>query len=85
MNELRELLNCLLWNPAETGDKGEYLITYRDGEAEQDIRLDGIAKVDAFGFTTAGDVYIPLHRIRAVKKGTELLWRKTPGKGPGHD
>lgn len=76
MNELRELLNCLLWNPAENKKKGEYFITYRDGEAEQNIRLDGIAKVDSFGFTTVGGVYIPLHRIRTVKKGTELVWRK---------
>lgn len=85
MNELRELLNRLLWNPAENTEKGEYLIGYRDGEAEQEIRLDGIAKVDSFGFTTVGDIYIPLHRIRVVKKGKEILWRKAHGKGSDNE
>lgn len=76
MNELRELLNRLIWDPSENKEKSDYLIAYRDGEIERDIKLDGIVKVDAFGFTTVGDVYIPLHRIRSVRKGAEFVWRK---------
>lgn len=76
MNELKELLNRVMWSPSESGEKGEYLITYRDGGTEREIRMDEVVKVDGFGFTTFGDVYIPLHRIRAVRKGLEMVWRK---------
>ncbi len=76
MNELRELLNRLIWDPAEKEEKGKYFIAYRDGGTERDIKVDGIVKVDSFGFTTVGGVYIPLHRIRTVRKGTEPVWRK---------
>jgi len=77
MNKLRELLNCVIWNPAEKEERGNYLITYRDGKAEKEIRMNGIIKVDAFGFTTFDNSYIPLHRIRTVRKGSEIVWRKS--------
>lgn len=78
MNKLRELLNRIMWSPSEEKEKGDYLITYRDGRIEREIRLGGIVKVDAFGFTRADQAYIPLHRIRAVRKGGELVWSKKP-------
>ncbi len=77
MNQLRELLNRIIWSPSEKEEKGKYLITYRDGSTEHDIRLDKMIKVDGFGFTTPDGSYIPLHRIKTVMKGLETVWRKT--------
>ena len=77
MNQLRELLNRIIWNPSEKEEKGKYLVTYRDGRTGHDIRLDEMLKVDSFGFTTPDGSYIPLHRIRTVRKGHDIVWRKT--------
>ena len=76
MNRLRELLNRIIWSPSEKEEKGKYLITYRDGRTEHDIRLEEMIKVDSFGFSKPDGSYIPLHRIRAVRKGPETVWRK---------
>ncbi|MCX5785282.1 MAG: DUF504 domain-containing protein [Elusimicrobia bacterium] len=78
MTKLRDLLNRIIWDPSEKKEKDKYLITYRDGRIERDMQLDQITKVDGFGFTTFDDSYIPLHRIRAVRKGPEIIWRKNP-------
>ena len=77
MLKLRELLNRIIWNPAEKAEKGKYLITYRDGRTEQQIKLHEILKVGSFGFTRFDGSFIPLHRIRTVKKGDEIVWRKS--------
>ena len=76
MNKLRELLNRIIWSPAEKDAKDKYRVTYRDGRTEQEIRLDEITKVESFGFTKLDGSYIPLHRIRSVTKGSETVWRK---------
>ncbi len=77
MNKLRDLLNCIIWNPSEK-EKDKFLISYRDGKAEKEIRVNGIVKVDGFGFTALDGSYIPFHRIRAVRKENETVWRKSP-------
>ena len=77
MLKLRELLNCINWNLLERKEKGDYLITYMDGKTEKHIHMNEITKVDCFGFTTFNGSYIPLHRISTVKKGGEIVWRKS--------
>ena len=80
MTKLRELLNCVMWNPSERKEKANYLITYRDGYKLKTIHMNEVIKVYAFGFLTFDGYYLPLHRIRMVKKDNEILWRKSPEK-----
>jgi uncharacterized protein (UPF0248 family) len=76
MLKLRELLNCILWHPSERREKADYLITCRDGRTVKHFHMNEITRVDSFGFTTFDGTYIPLHRIRTVKKDSEIIWQK---------
>jgi len=76
MLNLRELLNCILWQPSERKLKADYLITCRDRGTEKHFHMNEVARVDSFGFTTFDGTFIPLHRIKTIRKGAEILWRK---------
>lgn len=77
MVKLRELFSCIKCTPLERREKGNYLVTYRDGGAEKHLHMNEIAGADYFGFTTFGGAYIPLHHIRTIKKGSEIIWQKS--------
>jgi len=81
-NQLREVLNRLRWDPASTGAGVVLRYTSRiAGEArELEIGFSQVAEVLAEGVVLANGTFLPYHRLVAVMRGNETLWR-TPGEG----
>jgi uncharacterized protein (UPF0248 family) len=81
MATLRDVLNRLRWDPH--GGTGAVVLSVRvreDGaEGIEEIGFDSVIEILPGGVTVAGGVFLPYHRIVAVRRGEEVVWRD--GKG----
>jgi len=81
MATLREVLNRLRWgSPGGTGAV-VLSVRVREGGAEgiEEIGFDSVVEILPLGVTVASGVFLPYHRIVAVRCGEEVLW--LGGKG----
>lgn len=86
MNQLRELLNRLRWDPdQETGEIRLLVLVRREGKAQlESVPFEHLAEITAAGVFVADGTFLPFHRIREVRRGnTELYRRSPPSAAPG--
>jgi uncharacterized protein (UPF0248 family) len=78
MQNIRDLLNKIKWDPAEEKKKDKYQIYYYDALRPELVELSfsQIIQIDSFGITTLDDTYIPLHRIRKVCFEDKAIWSR---------
>ena len=78
MQNIRDVLNKIKWDPAEEKIKDKYKLYYYDALRPELVELpfSQITKIDSFGITTLDDTYIPLHRIRKVCIENEVIWSR---------
>ena len=79
MIPIRELINKIKWDNKEKEDA--YSIGYFDRLKKKIlfIRFNEIKNIDG-GFMVLNrekETYIPLHRIRVVRKNGRVVWRRT--------
>lgn len=79
MIPIQDFLNKLKWDPNE--DPLTYTFLYLDRVANKlrEVKYKDIAEVKD-GFMTIvkedSEAQIPLHRIRVVKRGTDVVWER---------
>lgn len=93
MRTIREILNGLKWSGGSAGgiESCEIEILHRGapgdrkvikGEDILDIAPRALIVKDAASPEGGGEAVIPYHRVREIRRGSEVLWRKgAPGKG----
>ena len=83
---LRELLNRLRWDAA-AGREGVVLaVRTREGGVElvDEVPFAGVVEILPAGVTVADGTFVPYHRVVAVRRGGETLYRAR-GTGGGHE
>ena len=80
---MRELLNRLRWDEGEDAAAVEIAFVARGGAGErlETVRFAAVGEILPTGLTLSGDVFIPYHRIRGVRRGDETLWRAREKRG----
>ena len=76
-NPLQEYLNKLFWD--QDINKYEYAIVIADPlevGGFKSIPFNQIYKIDRFGIDILGSDYIPLHKIKYIKRGDDIIWRR---------
>jgi uncharacterized protein (UPF0248 family) len=84
MIPIKDLLDKLKWD--ERFDISEYTIFYHDRVTGKDVAIPcaDILRIEDGFFVILrdeGEVRIPLHRIRLVKKGRMNVWRREVTSG----
>jgi uncharacterized protein (UPF0248 family) len=74
---LREVLNRLRWgSPGGTGTVVLSVRVREEGvEHIEEIGFDSVIEILPLGVTVASGAFIPYHRVVAVRRGEEVLWR----------
>lgn len=78
-----DLLNKIKWDKRE--DPSEYKIVYYDRveDKNKEVKFDKIKEIENLFITVELDdkeISLPMHRIREVKKGDKIVWKREPGK-----
>jgi uncharacterized protein (UPF0248 family) len=78
MATLREVLNRLRWGPpGGTGTVVLSVLVRTNGvERIEEVGFDVVIEILPLGVTVASGAFIPYHRIVAVRRGEEVLWRE---------
>jgi uncharacterized protein (UPF0248 family) len=78
---LREVLNHLRWDPRGGPEAVVLSVRVRDGGVAsiEEIEFASVLEILPGGVTVADGTFLPYHRIVAVRRGEEVLWRG--GKG----
>jgi uncharacterized protein (UPF0248 family) len=74
---LRDVLNRLRWD-AGAGAGGVVVAVRLRVEGEErveDVDFTAVAEILARGVTLADGTFLPYHRVVAVRRGGETLWR----------
>jgi uncharacterized protein (UPF0248 family) len=86
MNDLRDLLNRLRWDPGEeTGGAEILVLVRRAGESQiESVPFDHLAEITSAGVVVADGTFLPFHRIQQVRRRGDVLWRRSvPPKAAG--
>jgi len=80
---LRALLNRLRWDAGAdaAGVALEYAARGESGESLETAPFTAAVEIVAAGVVLSGETFIPYHRIRAVRRGGETLWRAREKRG----
>jgi uncharacterized protein (UPF0248 family) len=78
---LRELLNWLRWDSGAGPERVVLEVRVREGGEErvQEVRFEDILKILPAGVTVADGTFLPYHRVAAVRRGLEVVWRSSRG------
>jgi len=89
MNELRDLLNRLRWDPGEEAEGIEIMVLVRraGGAQIEAVPFDHLAEITSAGVVVADGTFLPFHRIQQVRRHGNALWRRSvsppaPGDPP---
>jgi uncharacterized protein (UPF0248 family) len=76
-NELRDLLNRVRWDRAAGGAGVVVEIRERSegGEGVRAVSFAALVEILARGVTLADGTFIPYHRVLAVRRYDEVVWR----------
>jgi len=79
MQTIQDLINKIKWDKRENPD--DYRLYYFDRVSDREIEIsfNDIKEVEGSFLVIKRDdeeVNIPLHRIRAVKKKEEIVWKR---------
>lgn len=74
---LREVLNRLRWDAGATaaGTGLAYRVRAGGEEREEEVPFTAVVAILPLGLTLADGTFLPYHRIVAVRRGEEVLWR----------
>lgn len=74
---VRELLNRLRWDPHAPGEGVVLVLRVRmEGrETVQDLPFEAVGEILPAGVLSLDGTFLPYHRIVAVRRGVEWLWR----------
>jgi uncharacterized protein (UPF0248 family) len=79
MMPIQDLFNKLKWDPNENPFLYTFFYFDRVANKLREVKYKDIAEVKD-GYMTIvkeeGEAQIPLHRIRVVKKGAEVVWER---------
>ena len=74
---LRDVLNRLRWDAGGTGERA--VLTFRlravGEERDEEIPFTSVAEILPLGLTLVDGTFLPYHRIVAVRRAGEVLWR----------
>ena len=74
---VRELLNRLRWD-AHVPREGVVLVLrvrVEGRETTQELPFEAVAEILSAGVLSQDDTFLPYHRVVAVRRGGEWLWR----------
>jgi uncharacterized protein (UPF0248 family) len=76
---LRDLLNRLRWDAGSVAVPTVLAIRVREGREEhiREIDFDSVTEILPRGFLVADGTFLPYHRVVAVRRGEEVLWRSS--------
>ncbi|HPC84087.1 MAG TPA: DUF504 domain-containing protein [Thermoanaerobaculaceae bacterium] len=82
---LREVLNRLRWDPAaEPAGVTIVLRVREDGrETAQELPFSDVRDILPGGVVSGDGTFLPYHRVMAVRRGREVLWRAPERSGHG--
>jgi uncharacterized protein (UPF0248 family) len=73
---VREVLNRLRWARGSPGEVVLELRVRRGGvEGIEEVEFTSVAVILPRGVTVADGRFLPYHRVVAVRRGEEVLWR----------
>jgi uncharacterized protein (UPF0248 family) len=74
---VRELLNRLRWDPRTQRDGVVLLLRVRvEGrETVQELPFEAVGEILPAGVVSQDGTFLPYHRVVAVRRGAEWLWR----------
>lgn len=77
MATLREVLNRLRWGSSTGTETVVLSVRVREDRVErfEEFVFDSVVDILPLGVTVASGTFIPYHRIVAVRRGEEVLWR----------
>ena len=78
-----DLLNKIRWDKRE--DPSEYIIVYYDRveDRNKEVKFDKITEIENLFIAVELDdkeISLPVHRIREVKKGSIIIWKRESGQ-----
>ncbi len=75
---MRELLNRLRWDPGAGPERVVLEVRVRESGEEriEEMRFEDVAQILPTGVTVAGGTFLPYHRVMAVRRKGEVLWRR---------
>ena len=78
-NQLRDVLNRLRWDVRSEPAAVVLLLLRREGGREVlgELPFAAVVEILAGGVTVADGTYLPYHRVVAVRRGDETLWRRS--------
>jgi len=68
------LLNKIKWG--QNLNPEEHSIIYLDKNFKKEIKFNKILNFNNLTLELNNNIEIPLHRIREVKKGDEIIWKR---------
>jgi uncharacterized protein (UPF0248 family) len=75
MKSIRDMLNKIKWDTSENPEK--YRVVYADRfEGSIEIPYCQVIEIFKAGINIIGDDFIPYHKIREIKKGSEIVWKR---------
>lgn len=80
MNQLRDVLNRLRWDPGrvEAGIQIVVLVRRGGSETREGIPFEDVVEIGSRGVVLGDGTFLPFHRIREVRRGGDELWRRPP-------
>lgn len=74
---IRELLNRLRWDPHTPGEGVVLLLRVRAERREtiQELPFESVGEILLAGVLSRDGTFLPYHRVVAVRRGAEWLWR----------
>jgi len=69
-----DLLNKIKWD--QNLNPKEHSIIYLDKNLKKEIKFNKILNFNNLTLELNNNIEIPLHRIREVKKGDEIIWKR---------
>ena len=88
MKPIKDVLNKIIWDAREHPE--EYVIGYYDRVEQKviEILFTDITRIEeGFLILERGgeETMIPLHRIRIVKRKSEIIWQRRTAGSSGHE
>ena len=71
------MLNRLRWDAGATASEAALTYRVREGreEREEEVPFSAVVEILPLGLTLADGTFLPYHRVVAVHRGGEALWR----------
>jgi uncharacterized protein (UPF0248 family) len=75
---VRDLLNRLRWDPSARPDRVVLEVRVREAgeESLDEVRFQEVSEILPGGVAVADGTFLPYHRVMAVRRNGEVLWRR---------